>query len=794
VIKRILAIRDFGIYRDFRWNNSLPEFAKLNLIYGWNYSGKTTLSRIFQALEHRKLSTGYSAASFNVELEDNSQLSSSDLSSSPVVRVFNRDYVKSNFSEEYSAPSVFIVGEESVALKKRLEQLVKRRDRVDKIASDCSSMRRAIRNEIDKSGTNKARDVRHLLGDPNFDRPKLNQRIAEVRHDPAVYILNEDVVQARLSTLKSGEQFKNLSSVLSVLPDFVSLAKEINDLLNQTASQRAIERLKHNPKVESWVRQGLSLHKNTFTCEFCGASLTKERLEQLRGHFSEEYEKLVDEINDKIEHINTMDLSPSIHDEMRVLPDFRQKFTRIKSQLSDWILWATALRDQLIEALRQKQTAIESQRKWDGDVGRADQGKRLIVELNQIIERHNQAVSEIDKAKAEAKTALERHYAALHFQDSGMVQKEAEIDRIGRRLERAKDILNRIQSQIQAIEQKVKQSSIGAAKLNELLRYLLPENNIEVVSVGDVEFQFRRDGHIATQLSEGEKTAVTFAYFLTSLEANGASVTDMIVFVDDPVSSLDSNHIYAVYALIVERLENSRQLFVSTHNAELFNLLKSKWLGKNGGNRDNTRAYHIWRSVSSTGEPLADLTDLPILLRKFKSEYEFVFSQLHGFATATAPSLHEAFTTPNLLRKFLEAYLGFRKPSVRSWSKKLDLLLDSPDQRREIQKFADDASHLQSLGRSLQYPEFVSNAQRCVKMVLEALEKKDKNHYDSLCEVLGEVAHDPQPQTLSHLQGLRRVVAGGGARALGGTAAEARVSPNRRRFNAIQYGGQLLGW
>lgn len=466
--------------------------------------------------------------------------------------------------------------------------------------------------------------------------------------------------------------------------------------------------------------------------------MTTARLEELRGHFSEEYENLVKEMEDKIRHINTISLNPVVPDEMRILPEFRQSFSQITSQLYDWIQWATALRDQLTDALKQKQVAIERQRKWEGDLGRAAQGQQLIETLNQIIEQHNRAISTIDKAKEEAKTALERHYAARHFQESEIAQKEADIRWISGRLERTKEILRRIESQIQKIEQRIKESSVGATKLNCLLRYLLPGNNIEAVSVGDDQFQFHRDGRIATHLSDGEKTAVTFAYFLTSLEAKGATLSDMIVFVDDPVSSLDSNHIYAVYALLAERLENSRQLFVSTHNSELFNLLKARWLKEREDykNKADTRAYYVWRSVSSAGEPFADLRDLPTLLRKFKSEYEFVFSQLHAFATAPNPSLNDAFTAPNLLRKFLEAYLGFRKPSVRSWSKKLDLLLDSPEQRLEIQKFADDASHLQSLGRSLQHPDFVPNAQRCVKMVLDALERKDRDHYESLCEVI----------------------------------------------------------
>ena len=45
---KIKEIKDFGIYKDYKWNeiDELKPFNKKNIIYGWNYSGKTTLSRI----------------------------------------------------------------------------------------------------------------------------------------------------------------------------------------------------------------------------------------------------------------------------------------------------------------------------------------------------------------------------------------------------------------------------------------------------------------------------------------------------------------------------------------------------------------------------------------------------------------------------------------------------------------------------------------------------------------------------------------------------------------------------
>jgi AAA15 family ATPase/GTPase len=47
-----------AVYKSFDWdrtvkepNNRVAEFKSVNIIYGRNYSGKTTLSRVFRACE-----------------------------------------------------------------------------------------------------------------------------------------------------------------------------------------------------------------------------------------------------------------------------------------------------------------------------------------------------------------------------------------------------------------------------------------------------------------------------------------------------------------------------------------------------------------------------------------------------------------------------------------------------------------------------------------------------------------------------------------------------------------------
>ena len=57
-ITRISRLRNCGIFRNFAWPSDLPDFGRFNLVYGWNWTGKTTLSRVLRCLEQRKTPAG----------------------------------------------------------------------------------------------------------------------------------------------------------------------------------------------------------------------------------------------------------------------------------------------------------------------------------------------------------------------------------------------------------------------------------------------------------------------------------------------------------------------------------------------------------------------------------------------------------------------------------------------------------------------------------------------------------------------------------------------------------------
>ena len=54
MIRRLARVRDFGCFHDFSWPADLVHFKKFNLIFGWNYSGKTTFARALRCFELMK--------------------------------------------------------------------------------------------------------------------------------------------------------------------------------------------------------------------------------------------------------------------------------------------------------------------------------------------------------------------------------------------------------------------------------------------------------------------------------------------------------------------------------------------------------------------------------------------------------------------------------------------------------------------------------------------------------------------------------------------------------------------
>ena len=102
---RKIDIAQFGSFNDFVWDRCVRDdganivgFKKLNILYGRNYSGKTTLSRIFRSLQNGELPEKYKNPLFSVETDSGNVTQSQIPLNDHHIRVYNKDFIDDHLS------------------------------------------------------------------------------------------------------------------------------------------------------------------------------------------------------------------------------------------------------------------------------------------------------------------------------------------------------------------------------------------------------------------------------------------------------------------------------------------------------------------------------------------------------------------------------------------------------------------------------------------------------------------------------------------------------------------------
>jgi wobble nucleotide-excising tRNase len=156
----------------------------------------------------------------------------------------------------------------------------------------------------------------------------------------------------------------------------------------------------------------------------------------------------------------------------------------------------------------------------------------------------------------------------------------------------ASDLLAEKRKEISDLRKRT--SSIGGAvnQINKHLEEFFGRKEIQLeLDRSGLGYVIQREGEPACNLSEGEKTAIAFSYFLVKVQEAGFKKEEGVIVIDDPISSLDSNFVFHCFSLIKNNFNDAGQLFVLTHNFELFNLIKS-WLRSK--NKCNELCGHLF--------------------------------------------------------------------------------------------------------------------------------------------------------------------------------------------------------
>jgi wobble nucleotide-excising tRNase len=223
-----------------------------------------------------------------------------------------------------------------------------------------------------------------------------------------------------------------------------------------------------------------------------------------------------------------------------------------------------------------------------------------------------------------------------------------------------------------------------------------------------------------------------------------------IIWIDDPISSLDANHIFFVYSLINAEIvtpekyddagvikERARfdQLFISTHNLDFLKYLKRL---PGALNKNKSQYFIINRTDQSS-----DISLMPKYLKEYVTEFNFLFHQIHKCAAITTIN-DDNYTTfynfGNNARKFFEIYLYYKYPD-QGMTKETLMSFFGEESVPVIlnDRINNEYSHLAGVFERGSTPVEVPEMHTAAKFILERIKKNDFAQYVSLVKSVGEV-------------------------------------------------------
>ncbi len=518
----------------------------------------------------------------------------------------------------------------------------------------------------------------------------------------------------------------------------------------QATSANKIQKLLDSKPISDWVETGKPLHEGKTNCEFCGNTLPTDLLAKLNEHFSEDYDLLKTDIEAKLNALTatkivlTTPLPTETAFYTDIVPDFRAKKPLLETEITNFNNTIASLTKDLeskkdkpfdrieVTAFTDNKTALET----------------ALTNFNSVIKTNDLRTAGFTTEKNAAIEKLKEHFAA-EFEttetystiQTQLTNEQTAIDAKGVTIEGQKQAITLIKSQL---DETVK----GAGVVNDYLKVFFGKDDIQITPTTDKKFQLLRGTDVAKNLSEGEKTAIAFAYFTAKLEEQNNKIADTIIYIDDPISSLDSNHLFNIYSFIKNTFyefkldpttnkkvhtAKCRQLFISTHNFDFHNLIfdwfKDRSIGK------GKQTFLMLERHKNSHKDESIIKENNNLLTVFNSEYAYLFSLLHNFQTNPVDTYEFLYHLPNIARRFVETFLNFKYLTPTKIDESIDKLITDPIECERARKFMHYYSHNLTTDKFMKFAD-LAECQAVVDIIINSVNALDPIHLTSLKETV----------------------------------------------------------
>lgn len=753
----IEQVQYLGIFQNYKKDKDLADFGRFNVIYGLNGSGKTTLSRLLACLNEGSLAD-------HPNLKYIGKFTGGTFKEGTPyprkIRVFNSEYVDKNLGAiEGTLNPIFIIGEEDKSLVAQIQADESDFEKLSEEATAKGAEKKRSETARGKRFTDVAKVIladTHGVATRTYNKSHA-EKAFQVTGDGKV--LSDAQLQTHRTTLqqkveptlptialgKFSIKVDGITQITSVADALEKISQALPDLCAKTAESIAIQRLQQNPDISTWVEAGLKIHgaHEPSTCEYCRQKIPAARLEELAKHFNDSDQQFKIDIEQAQSWVDVTtsaieDIIPSgqgdLYDELK--PEYAIAVKALAEAQDALVASLKKVTGTLSEKLVSRTQAISC----EAPILDSATLDTMLAEVNKHLVAHNEKSADFDKRTTGANKAIETHH---------LTELAPEIEAFDKEIEACNQRLDEIQTgkadgtlgtdallkRITENKQKVSNTAQAAKNLTDQLHTFLGRSDLTFEPEGE-GYRIMRGQEAAQRLSEGEKTAITFIYFIVQLADQDFDVAEGIVVIDDPISSLDSNSIYQAFAFLKNAVKDAKQIFLLTHNFDFLRLLLN-WVRKIPKREAANKSFYMLTDVAdAAGNRSAKMAPLDDTLMKHNTEYAFLFKTLYEYKSDG--TIIGSYHIPNIARKLLEAFLDFYYPGPTSQYEQLQKVPFDENKKTAIYKFTNDQSHATGKGFD---PALIQESQTNVGHILQMIKKVSEIHYKSLEELVN-------PQTI----------------------------------------------
>ncbi|MFB1290505.1 AAA family ATPase [Helicobacter pylori] len=677
----------------------MGEFKDYNVIFGNNGCGKTSLTRAFELLipknkhieKYRTISTAESP-SIEFECKDKSykiEPNSNIGALSFKVEIYNSDFLHNNapFNSEFGLKKLddgVIILEDSVLGEetKEINQLKNCREKVEKrqkkikddnsaetlIAKQKSEIEK-YKEEIEKirkKVTSKTIQIKpNEIEINNFCEVSKNH--FKYQEDALTNLKKDfdelDEAMNKIDVLKEMELPKDYQTIKDKLESLFSFD------IDKEAGQVSEKIKEHISKVgREFIEKGIKLQKEmpNNACPFC----TQEILNGIIQDYTSYFNKSIESFNQNSLNmseilkntLNQWNIKEILQSFERFEPFMKKDFSKNKESLESGLGQIKVLLEKLQKEVDKKEGSNNKEKFQEIDKKLSENYENLqkcVNETRNILNQKKEQQKKLEKLKKELKEARIKKvkYDSYDWQKS-KEEAERKLSVLERGHKRLNCLLEKIDNKLKELYD---QKRPDIETINNYLKALnLPKYSLDKDYRIVLNSDALENSEAKIILSDGEKTTLAFAYFLARLKLfyKKEDLKDLVVVIDDPISSLDEQRIYNTSYIVAkinqelarEKLSNEKdraQVFVLTHNhtfmARLINMV-----GK------HARYFQLERNQSQ----------LKIVCKNevvgyFDTFYLLLFREVYEFAKKekVQDGFEEAINYGNKVRILLESFL-----------------------------------------------------------------------------------------------------------------------------------------